>query len=74
MSVIEFKSVPEYYAVESADIKRNTERFTDDWDNKRWLEFFAATRVRIKNTRTDETFERIIQHKCTFENIAIISW
>jgi len=71
---LEFKSIPEYYNVEIRNIKRNTVRFTDDWNDVRWNAFNESNIVCIKNTQTNEIFTREIKHRCTYKNIVIISW
>jgi hypothetical protein len=71
---IPFKSTPENWEAEQDYRKRNTVRFTDDWDKARWDLFYEADHVEITNTETKMKFTRVLSHKCTYKNIVILSW
>lgn len=72
--VILFKSNQQFFYVERSGRKPNTERFTDDWDEKRRRLFLEATHVIIQNPSTGEVFEREISYRCSYKNLAIICW
>jgi len=74
MDIIEFKSKKEFYHIEESDVKNNTARFTDDWDKKRWDKYKYATHIQISQAEGFMSFIREIRHKCTYKNIAIITW
>lgn len=74
--VIEFWSLPVYFEPEKKGLKRNTVRFTDDWTADRWMLFKDAKFVRIKeyDKASRASFMKKIVHRCTYKNVAIISW
>lgn len=74
MNIIILKSIPDNWKKEKLGLKSNTIRFTDDWDNARWNQFYNATHVVIKKTTDDKDFLRKITDKTVYKNIAIISW
>lgn len=74
MITISFKSKKEFYEVEVANIKRNTVRFTNDWDDVKWDMFEKATHIRIDCLGEELNFVREIKHKCRYRNLIIISW
>jgi len=75
MNIIKFKTDSDKYPSELEDIKNNTIRFTDDWDIKRWGKVQLATHIKIINAGDQrQYFVRKIRHKCTYKNLAIITW
>ena len=73
-SAIYFKSTPENWKKEIEGLKRNTVRFTDDWNEFRWDRFNNATHVIIERTTDNKRFGRKITDRTLYKNIAIISW
>ena len=74
MKIITFKSTPENYHKEVSNIKPNTVRFTDDWNNERWKEYKFATHVCIEHKEENISFIEKIRDKTEYKNIIIISW
>ena len=72
--IFRVKSSPIYFDDELNGLKPNTERFTDDWDQTKWNDFYNADLIQVENTDTGKIFSRRIKHKCTYKNIAVISW
>jgi len=52
----------------------NTVRITDDWTKERWDRYYESTHIIIEHKKTAKTFGREIRHKCTYKNMAIITW
>ena len=71
---IRFKSDDINFFDEKSNIKNNTVRFTDDWNNIRWQKYKLATHVIIQHKNRDKSFERKIRHKRKYKNIVIITW
>jgi len=76
---VKFKSLPEYWEKELDNRKPNTVRVVD-WEDKRFqnLKENNYARIKIFNTRTNESFERIIEDITFFSThtieLVIISW
>jgi len=64
----------EYFTNEATDVKNNTSRFTDDWGKEKWACFKNATHIRITVVDGTAVFNRKIRHRCTYKNLAIITW
>jgi hypothetical protein len=73
--IITFKSLPEFYKDEEADIKNWTIRDISDWTLERWEAYRKATHVKIRlkdNGRTN--FTREILRKYEWRNFVAITW
>lgn len=73
--IFKVKSDDEFFYKEMKGLKPNTERFTDDWSDKKWKQFRNAIYIEVQHTRHDYlTFRRKITDKSVYKNLAIISW
>ena len=77
--VIEFKSIPKYFAKEKSDLKNNTVRIYDQADERfRLLNLWAIKdkygKIRIVNSETGESFERHIRDITFWNDLWIITW
>lgn len=74
-NIVEFKSVPENYEKEKNGRKPNTVRVLDLWDMRfLFLSLKSPQIIRIKNTKTGETFARKITDITFWNGEFIISW
>ena len=79
--IVEFKSTPENYKKEYLGTKNNTVRFIEPedpraivLDNAHTHPFLNYLYVRIRNTKTNNYFERPIQDITYYKDITIITW
>ena len=73
--MVTFKSIPEMFEKEKDGRKPNTVRKIDEMDERFRKLFEDDCRIIcIKNTRTDEIFQRVITDVSVWEDIMIISW
>lgn len=72
--IFSVKSSSLFFDDELKGLKPNTSRFTDDWLPENWDSFYNATHIRVFNSDNNKNFCRVIKHKCTYRNLAIISW